>query len=150
MKVTKDLQCTVTPKVHLMLEHVEWQIRNMQGGYWVEHLHQTGKHQCLRYYTVQNPVACSLDREKVNSRNMHPDVIVQTEKNNEVNKQNLSESHADLVGTLQKGSAISGISRQCNISCRTSPRDSPDWPHYSTMGRWICTAVRTLKFHVIL
>jgi hypothetical protein len=29
---SKDLQCTVTPKVHLMLEHVEWKMRNIQGG----------------------------------------------------------------------------------------------------------------------
>jgi hypothetical protein len=44
---------------------------------WVERLHQTGKHQCLRYCTVQNPVVCSLAREKANSHNMHPDVIAQ-------------------------------------------------------------------------
>jgi hypothetical protein len=31
-KGSKDLQCTVTPKVHLMLEHVEWQMRNIRGG----------------------------------------------------------------------------------------------------------------------
>jgi hypothetical protein len=70
-----------------MLEHVEWQMRNIQGGLgdkmedWVERLHQTGMHQRLHYCTVQNPVACSLAREKGNSRNMHPDVIAQIEKN---------------------------------------------------------------------
>jgi hypothetical protein len=42
------LHCTVTPKVHLMLKHVAWQMRNIQGGLgnkmedWVEQLHQTG------------------------------------------------------------------------------------------------------------
>ncbi len=30
VKGSKDLQCTVTPKVHLMLEHVEWQMRNIR------------------------------------------------------------------------------------------------------------------------
>jgi hypothetical protein len=31
-KGSKNLRCTVTPKVHLMLEHVEWQMRNIRGG----------------------------------------------------------------------------------------------------------------------
>ena len=31
-KGSKDLRCTITPKVHLMLEHVEWQMRNIRGG----------------------------------------------------------------------------------------------------------------------
>jgi hypothetical protein len=105
---SKDLQCTVTPKVHLMLEHIEWQMRNIQGGLgdktedWVERLHETKKREHLRYRTVQNPIICSLAREKANSRNMHPDVIAQTDKINEGNRQNLVELKADLVGTLQK------------------------------------------------
>ena len=88
VKGSKDLQCTITPKVHLMLEHVEWQMTNIEWGLgdkiedWVEHLHQTGKRQRLRYRTVQNPVMRSLAREKANSRNMHPDVIAQTDKIN--------------------------------------------------------------------
>ena len=32
VKGSKDLRCTVTPKVHLMLEHVEWQMTNIRGG----------------------------------------------------------------------------------------------------------------------
>ena len=32
VKGSKDMQCTVTPKVHLMLEHVEWQMANIEGG----------------------------------------------------------------------------------------------------------------------
>jgi hypothetical protein len=108
VKGSKDLQCTVTPKVHLMLEHVEWQMTNIEGGLgdkmedWVERLHQTGKRQRLRYRTVQNPVVRSLAREKANSRNMHPDVIAQTDKINEGSKRNLTEQKADLVGVLRK------------------------------------------------
>ena len=106
VKGSKDLQCTVTPKVHLMLEHVEWQMTNIEGGLgdkmedWVERLHQTGKRQRLRYRTVQNPVVRSLAREKANSRNMHPDVIAQTDKIKEGSKRNLTEQKADLVGML--------------------------------------------------
>jgi hypothetical protein len=91
-----------------MLDHVEWQMRNIQGGlgdkmeHWVERLHQTKKRERLRFCTVQNPVVCSLAREKVNLHNMHSDVIAQTDKINEGNRQNLVESKADLVGTLQK------------------------------------------------
>jgi len=108
VKGSKDLQCTITPKVHLMLEHVEGQMANIEGGLgdkmedWVRRLHQTGKRQRLRYRTVQNPVICSLAREKANSRNMHPYVIAQTDKINEGSKHNLAEQEADLVGMLRK------------------------------------------------
>jgi hypothetical protein len=97
-----------------MLEQVEWQMRNIQGGLgdkmedWVEHLHQTKKREYQRYCTVQNPVICSLAREKANLRNMHPDVIAQTDKINEGSRQNLVELKADLVGTLQKRQSNGG------------------------------------------
>jgi len=50
-----DLQCTITPKVHLMLKHVETQMRNIPRGLWdkaedwVECLHQTGMHLRQRF-----------------------------------------------------------------------------------------------------
>jgi hypothetical protein len=28
-----DLKCAITPKVHLMLKHVEWQMNNIRGGW---------------------------------------------------------------------------------------------------------------------
>jgi hypothetical protein len=96
VKGSKDLQCTVSPKVQLMLEHVEWQMANIEGGLggkmedWVERLHQTGKRQRLRYHTVQNPAVRSLAREKANSRNMHPYVMAQTDKINEGSKRKKS------------------------------------------------------------
>ncbi len=40
------LGCPITPKVHMMLWHVEWQMRNIPGGLgnkmedWVKRLHQ--------------------------------------------------------------------------------------------------------------
>jgi hypothetical protein len=89
---SKDLQCTITPKVHLMLDHVQCQMTNIRGKLgdkmedWVEGLHQTGKCQCLRYRTVQNPIMRSLTREKANLRNMHPNVIAQTDKINKGNR----------------------------------------------------------------
>ncbi len=61
-----------------------------------------GSNRCLRYRMVQNPVVCSLAREKANLHNMPPDVIAQTDKINEGNKRNLAEQKADLAGMLQK------------------------------------------------
>ena len=93
-KGSKDLRCTVTPKVHLMLKHVEWQMRNIWGGLgdkmedWVERLHQDGKRDRLQFRTVQNPLIRSIAREKAHSRAMHPDVIAKTMKINEGNKRN--------------------------------------------------------------
>ena len=51
---------------------------------------------------MQNPIARAHAREKAHLRNMHPDVISQTNKINEGNKRNLAELKTDLVGTLQK------------------------------------------------
>ena len=48
------------------------------------------------------PSIRSLAREKANSRNMHPDVMAQTDKLNEGSKRNLAEQKADLVGMLRK------------------------------------------------
>ncbi len=39
---------------------------------------------------------------KANSRNMHPDVIAQTDKINKGSKRNLAKQKADLVGMLWK------------------------------------------------
>jgi hypothetical protein len=50
---------------------------------WVEQLHKYGKQKRLRFHTVQNPIARAHAREKAHSRNMHPDVISQTNKINE-------------------------------------------------------------------
>ncbi len=47
---------------------------------WVERLHQDGKRKRLRFHTVQNPIARAHTREKAHSRNMHHDVISQTNK----------------------------------------------------------------------
>ena len=56
----------------------------------------------LRFHTVQSPIARAHAREKAHLRNMHPDVISQTNKINEGNKRNLAESRTDLVRTLRK------------------------------------------------
>ena len=91
-----------------MLEHVEWQMANIWGGSgnkmedWVERLHQDGKRKLLHFCTVQNPITRAHAREKAHSRNMHSDMMSQTNKINKGNKHNLAESKTDLVGTLKK------------------------------------------------
>jgi hypothetical protein len=117
---------------------------------WVKHLHKTKKHEHLHYRTVQKPIVCSLAREKANSRNMHSDVIAQTDKINEGNRQNLVESKADLMGTLQKRQRDVMRYKAMQYFMQDSPRDSPGWPHCSTMGRWIRTVAKMPKFYVIL
>ncbi len=56
---------------------------------------------------MQNPIARAHASEKAHSRNIHPNVISQTNKINKRNKRNLAESKTDLVGTLRK--------KQCDI-----------------------------------
>jgi hypothetical protein len=91
------LGCPITPKVHTMLRHVKWQMKNIPGGLgdkmedWVECLHQWGMQQRRRFRTVQNPLVRAVAREKAGSRNTHPDVLAQVKATNKGNKRKLSE-----------------------------------------------------------
>jgi hypothetical protein len=93
------LGCPITPKVHTMLRHVEWQMKNIPGGLgdkmedWVERLHQWGMQQRRRFRTVQNPLVRTMAREKASSRNTHLDVLAQVEATDEGNKRKLLENN---------------------------------------------------------
>ena len=90
------LRCTTTPKVHLMLKHVAWQMENIPGGLgdkmedFVERMHQTGIRLRDRFRRVKNPVARAQVREKANSRSCHPDVIARIDSTNESKKRSFS------------------------------------------------------------
>ena len=90
------LQCSITPKMHSMLRHVKWQMKNLPGGLgdkmedWVERQHQWGMRMRRRFRTVQDPLVRALAREKAASRNMHPDVLAQVESTDVGNKRNFS------------------------------------------------------------
>ena len=58
-----------------------------------------------RFRTVQNPIVRAQAREKVHSRNSHPDVIAKLEATNEGNKRKFiatSEKKDDLLLTKRK------------------------------------------------
>jgi hypothetical protein len=63
---------------------------------WVECLHQWGMQQRRRFCTVQDPLVCTLAREKATSGNTHPDVLAQVDVTDMGNKQKLSENRADV------------------------------------------------------
>jgi hypothetical protein len=94
---SKDLQCTVTPKVHMMLKHITWQMTNIKGGLgnkmedWVERLHQTGMRMRQQFCTVGNPLVWAIAREKMNSCNAHPDVIAHLDVTNKGKSKNLCQ-----------------------------------------------------------
>ena len=97
------LQCSITPKMHSMLRHVKWQMKNLPGGLgdkmedWVERQHQWGMRMRRRFRTVQDPLVHALAREKAASRNMHSDVRAQVESTDVGNKRNLSEKKANPI-----------------------------------------------------
>ena len=108
------LRCTVTPKVHLMLKHIAWQMQNIWGGLgdkmedWVERLHQMGMRLQQRFCTVQNPAIRANAREKASFRLSHPNVIAHTNATNSGNKQSFSVAKVeDTISTRQK--------KQCDI-----------------------------------
>jgi hypothetical protein len=102
------IRCTVTPKVHLMLKHVAWQMRNILGGLgkmedWIKQGHQTGMHLQERFCTVQNPTICAVVWEKASSRLSHPNVIAHTKATNAGNKHSFSVAKIDdSISTRQK------------------------------------------------
>jgi hypothetical protein len=109
---SKALECTVTPKVHMMLKRVEWQMMIIKGGLgdkmedWVERQHQTGIRMRQQFCTVQNPLVHARAQEKANSCSLHPDVIGNLEATNEGNKRkHVSEMKVDVIGTRQKKAA---------------------------------------------
>ena len=102
------LQCSITPKVHAMLMHVKWHMKNLPGGLgdkmedWVEHLHKWGIRMRRRFRTVQDPLVRAHAREKASSRCNHPDVLAQVDETDAGNKRKLSEKKADLLSARQK------------------------------------------------
>ena len=95
------LRCTVTPKVHLMLKHVAWQMKEIKGGLgdkmedWVERLHQTGMRLRQQFCTIQNPLVRAQACERVSLRSTHPDVIAHTNVMNAGNKRSFSITKSD-------------------------------------------------------
>ncbi len=103
------LGCPITPKVHTMLRHVEWQMKNIPGGLgdkmedWVKRLHQWGMQKCRRIHTVQNPLIRAVAQEKAGSCNTHLDVLAQVEATDEENKRKISEKkEVDILSINQK------------------------------------------------
>ena len=88
LRGSKILQCPITPKVHVMLRHVAWQMIHLRGGMedkmedWVERLHQWGIRQRWRFRTVQDPLVCATAREKATPRCNHPEVLAQVDATN--------------------------------------------------------------------
>ncbi len=86
------LGCPITSKVHTMLRHVEWQMKNIPGGLgnkmedWVECLHQWGMQQFRHFCTVKNSLICAVVQEKAGSCNTHLDVLAQVKATNKGNK----------------------------------------------------------------
>ncbi len=95
------LRCTITPKVHLMLKHVAWQMGKIKGGLgdkmedWVERLQQTGMHLRQQFRTIQSPVMHAHARERVSSHSTHPVVIAHTIATNAGNKHSFSRTKSD-------------------------------------------------------
>jgi hypothetical protein len=93
---SKILQCPITPKIHAMLRHVQWQMKNILGGLgdkmedWVKCQHQWGMQQRRRFCTMQDPLVRALAREKATSHYTHPDVLVQVDATDTGTKRKLS------------------------------------------------------------
>jgi hypothetical protein len=66
------LGCPITPTVHTMLRHVEWQMKNIPGGLgdkmedWVERLHQWGMQQRRRFAQSRIPLFVQWPKRRQN------------------------------------------------------------------------------------
>jgi hypothetical protein len=95
-------------KVHLMMKHVEWQMKHIRGGLGdkmedrVERMHQDGMRERRQFCTVKNPVIRAKAREKVHVRDTNADVIAFTNATNAGNKRNFSEMKVDNISVIRK------------------------------------------------
>ena len=94
----KKIGCSVTPKVHLMVAHVAWQMEHLEGGLgdkmedWVEAKHQRIARVEVRYRAVANPLIRAVAIEKAQHRNLNPDVVRYAAMVNEQSKRNFKAS----------------------------------------------------------
>lgn len=102
------LRCSVTPKMHMMVKHVAWQMKDVPGGIgdkvedWVERWHQTGIRLRQRFRCVKNPMVRARARDKAVYRNTHPDVIACLEAVNRGSKRKLVKRNIDYVELRRK------------------------------------------------
>ena len=69
----------------------------------MERLHQTGMRLRQRFQSVPNPLVCAIAREKVHSRNVHPEVIAHLDKTNEGKKRKfIAKKEEDSLALQQK------------------------------------------------
>jgi hypothetical protein len=148
------LQCSITPKVHAMLRHVKWQMKNLPGGLgdkmedWVERLHQWGIRLRRRFWTVQDPLVSAHAQEKASSCCNHPDVLAQVDAMDAGNKRKLSEKRIVYYQPDEKNSAMRGGSNHWIISSTARRRDLPGRRYYFTMGRSICTEGKAMRRNI--
>ena len=97
-----SLGLTITPKAHLMLKHVRWQMENIPGGLgdkmedWVEKQHQMGKQEQTRFPTMKNLQHRS--EAWVVHPNSDPVVIAQTLKVDGASKRKFKSETRDKKG----------------------------------------------------
>ena len=105
---SKILQCPITQKIHAMLMHVQWQMKNILGGLGDKMEDCLGQAPAsMGDATAQAilhcaPLVCAIAREKATSCNTHPDVLAQVDATDTGNKQKLSEKKTDVTSTIQK------------------------------------------------
>jgi hypothetical protein len=103
-----SLGLTITPKAHLMLKHVRWQMENIPGGLgdkmedWVEKQHQMGKQERARFRTMKNLQHRSDARARIVHRNSDPVVIAQTLKVDLASKRKFKSETRDKEGIESK------------------------------------------------
>ncbi len=107
------LRYTTTLKVHLMLKHIAWQMKNIPGGLgdkmkdFIERMHQTGIRLGDHFRRVKNPVVHAPVREKENSCSCRPDVIAHIDSTNESKKRSFSAVKIeDTITSKRKKNAI--------------------------------------------
>ena len=99
-----QLGLTITPKVHLMLKHVERQMIEIGGGLgnkmedWVEKQHQMGKREQMRFCTMQNLQKRADARARVLHRNSDPVVVSKTLEVNGASKRKFNGERGEKEG----------------------------------------------------
>ena len=99
----KDIGCSITHKVHLMLCHVVWQMDLIEDGLgdymedWIEQAHQIGARIRKRWRSVYKVCVRDVGRAKSEFVNSHPDVVAFGDGVADRSKRNLTVSKASVA-----------------------------------------------------
>jgi hypothetical protein len=146
---SKILQCPITPKIHAMLRHVQWQMKNIPGGGVIKW--RTGSSASINggcnsagdFAPCRTPLFVHLQERRQRLATPNLMCLLKWMRRTRGTSENCQKKRLMLYQSDKNCREMWGGSRRSNISLTPKSGHYHGRRYYSTMGRWIWTA-RTL------